>query len=352
MLLAAAVLLGTFFLVSGYDHWQQSLAQQWFRRGQNDFARRDASAVADFRTALFYAPGDEQVRYRLAQSLEAEHRTAEAKSYFLALWRADPENAVYNLALAQMAVAADNVSDAVRYFHGAIYGIWPDSGRENSLGARFALVRFLLSVKANSQAQAELVGLAAELPADRSLILEAGQLAMDAGANDQALGFYRRALSLSVNDAQAAAGAGFAAFQLSRYGTAARWLRVAMRHHDLEPRVTEALREVDAALNLDPYEPHISYAAREQRAGALLTAAAARLTQCAQPNTPTPLAETYQRLKRSDNPRGFRLDPGLTDEITDFAQRVESQSFPGCAPPNQTDHALALVSAKRGDLAQ
>jgi hypothetical protein len=55
----------------------------------------------------------------------------------------DPNNGVANLGLARIAAARGKTSDAITYYHRAIYGSWPAGGENNRLEARFELAEYL-----------------------------------------------------------------------------------------------------------------------------------------------------------------------------------------------------------------
>ena len=82
-------------------------------------------AVEDFETALVYAKqDDDEYRVRLAESLLAAGRPNEARSRLLSLLEDHPTDAMVNLELARIAAGKGELQDAIRYYRGAIDGIW------------------------------------------------------------------------------------------------------------------------------------------------------------------------------------------------------------------------------------
>ena len=160
---------------------EKGFAQEWYTRGEQDLrAGRAEAALADFRTALSYSHDNAQYQLRLAQALMAaghsrEART-EARTYLLNLLEREPGNATVNLELARLAARDHAVPDALRFYHGAIYGEWNDDPVARRRAARLELVEFLLDAGQKDSARAELIALAADLPADPALQTKVGTL--------------------------------------------------------------------------------------------------------------------------------------------------------------------------------
>jgi thioredoxin-like negative regulator of GroEL len=73
----------------------------------------------------------------------------------LALWQRAPQDAAVNLALARVAARRGSVEDATRYYHNAMYGVWPSEPDANRNRARVELIKFLLEKNARAQADSE-----------------------------------------------------------------------------------------------------------------------------------------------------------------------------------------------------
>lgn len=123
-LAALAVLFTITGIAANLNHSKkQALGQQWFAEGERALQGGQAGqALMDFRTALAYSPDTSIYRLRLAQALVAAHRSEEARSHLLTLWRDE--------------------LDALRYFHNAIYGVWPTDPVMQRIQTRFKLIVF------------------------------------------------------------------------------------------------------------------------------------------------------------------------------------------------------------------
>ena len=69
-------------------------------------------------------------------------------------------------------------SEAVRYYNNAIYGVWEGEAKqqERRRDAEFELYRFLMDQGQRPQGEAELMAIAAALPADPALHIQVGKL--------------------------------------------------------------------------------------------------------------------------------------------------------------------------------
>jgi predicted Zn-dependent protease len=196
ILLLCILALIPFFAVAGfatrsYHAKKARLAREWYARGEANLqAAKAGPAIQDFRTALVYAPETTLYRLRLAQALLAAERYEEGRAYLLSLWEKEPGDGVVNLELARLAVRRNNVTEAIRYFHNAVYGVWESEPPARRRAARFELCEFLVRAGAKEEAQSELVALAADLPPDTASHLRVARLFSDVEDYDRATIIY------------------------------------------------------------------------------------------------------------------------------------------------------------------
>jgi len=223
VMLALLAVLGVIFFLAvaglsrAYHAQREALGNRWFSRGVVDLnARRYDSAMTEFRSALLYSRDNYDYQLNLAEALIGLGRTAEAYSYLVNLWEEEPENGVVNLELARMAAQRGQTEQAQRYYHNAIYAVWPSDQEEKRRETRLELIEYLLSINATAQAQAESIALQENLgePAQQRRV---GDLFLRAQDYEHALAAYRLSLKYERRNAAALAGAGWAAFQLGRY---------------------------------------------------------------------------------------------------------------------------------------
>ena len=155
--LLSALAVVSFLAVSGlsriYHAQQRSLGNRWFTRGLADLkGRRFELAVNEFRSALLYSRDNYNYQLDLAEALIGLKRTNEAYAYLINLWEREPENGLVNLELARIAVQKGDTERALRYYHNAIYSIWPGDQEEQRRNARLELIEYLLAINAKTPA--------------------------------------------------------------------------------------------------------------------------------------------------------------------------------------------------------
>lgn len=283
LLIAAIFCTATIFAVRFYQAKQLQFGQMYFGRGQAALtAGQPHAAIQDFRDALYYSHDDPNYRLRLAEALVAADRISEAQSYLLTLWQDEPSNSTVNLQLARLAVKQGNTQSALRYYHGAIYGLWPDGeAAPRRLQTRLELIHYLLGLHDTTQADGELVALTSELPRSAAAHAQIGRLFLQTGDQERALQEFQQALRLDPHEPSATLGAGQAAFELSQYRSAERYLDRALRLSPRSPQVQQLLTTTRLILSLDPYQRGLNSRQRARRIAQSFNYAQQRLRQCA-----------------------------------------------------------------------
>lgn len=360
ILIALSLLAVVFFtavsaLSAKFHRQQESLGQKWFGRALRD---RDAGrldrAISEFQAAELYSRDNFHYQLNLAQTLAALGRTDEAYSYLLNLRERQPDDGTTNLELARVLAKKGDTPQAIRYYHNALYAVWPDQPEEHRRAVRFELVGLLLADNADTQAQSELIAMAANLPADADLHIRVADLFLRAQDPDHALTQFRDALKADRRNADALAGAGRAAYDLGRYPLSKRYLQAAIAENSKDSASAELLRTVSMVLGMDPYRRPIS---ASQKARAVMDAFATsgdRLKAChpapapaataASDTGPASLDAQWKALKPRINPPGLRRDSELADKAMDLVFAIEQQTSTACGAPTGKDLALLLVS--------
>jgi tetratricopeptide (TPR) repeat protein len=348
-----------FVAVSGlsriYHAQQESLGNRWFARGVAHLnQRRFQPAVNEFRTALLYSRDNYSYQLDLAEALIGLKRTREAYSYLINLWERQPENGLVNLELARIAAQNRETDQALRYYHNAIYAIWPGNPEQQRRDTRLELVGFLLSINAKAQAQAELIALPANLADDSSQEAQLGDLFLLAQDYEHALAEYRLSLKSNHHGPTALAGAGQAAFELGRYSLAQRYLQAAVSADPGDAQSAVRLKTTELVLQMDPFRRQISTAQRNRIVIEAFAAAGARLKSCfsaggstgpaSSPASEASLAGNWAKMKPQISKRGLQRDPDLVEPAMDLVFEIERQTSGACGPPAGTDMALLLIS--------
>ncbi len=368
-LLAVTVsaLAGVNALVRRFDSWQNTLARRMNQRGQIALqAGQPALAINFFRSALAFNRDYSEALLNLAESLIAENRLDEAETYLRTLWERKPEDGTINLELARLAARRHKVTDALRYYHNAVYGIWTNDPVQNRIAARFEVINFLLQQNAVTQAESELIAMESGLPPDSQLHTKVAQFFLSIGDNRSAENEFLQALKLDRNNATAAAGAGRAAFNLGHYRTAILYLDAALAKAPQDQPTQDMLDTARLVLENDPFLRNLSALERDERIlksygvatnrlDACLTAKGANATpppsgaEAAPPaNSALQNLVTRGRQLRSQMHRATLMrNPELPAAAISFVFDVEEQSMQLCGEPSGIDQALLLIGRNR-----
>jgi predicted Zn-dependent protease len=349
LLVAGFILTG--FIVRGHKARQQQLAQRWFSRGDRDLSRgASREAVDDFQTALAYAPENDAFRLKLALALMQAGREDEARVHLVSLWEARPGDSNVNLQLARVMARLGRSEEAVRYYHGAIYGVWDADPLAKRQAARFELAKYLLSTRRTNAAESELIALAAESPINPQSEVQLGDMLMEAGDPTRALSAYLHARK-GPHDATANLGAARASFALHRFREAREFARDAYRS---DPRLEEASmleQQADSILKADPQLDRLSPRDRAERAYKNYSAAAARLSGCSAAARDPILQQLlngqqtqFKRLSAS----ALLRDPDLLQQAIQWTYEVEKATEGVCGAPSGLDAALLILAHFQG----
>ena len=353
MLALFSVLAVVFFSTVGglsrvYYAQRQALGNRWFTRGVADLnANRFDAAVTEFRAALLYSRDDYSYQLNLAEALIGMRHTGEASTYLLNLWDREPEDGLVNLELARIATQQAQTDQAVRYYHNAVYAVWPADQEEKRRDARLELIELLLHNRAVAQAQAELIALAANIGDNPAQQQRLGDLFLRAEDYEHALAAYRIALKSDRHNPAVMSGAGYAAFQLGRYPQAQRYLQAAVASDPRDTQSAERLMITEMVLQMDPYRRQTSVAERNRTVVAAFEAAGQRLKACPVPNAPgsgPSMSENWTTLKPKITALELRRNPDLVDSAMDLVFRIERQTSLVCGTPTGTDLALLLIA--------
>ena len=347
---------------------EKGIARHAYESGLSEVkAGRPERALDDFRASLVYGVDNPEYQLNLARALRETGRLDESEAYLVHLWNAAPQDSTINLALARLAARRGSIEDAIRYYHNAIYGVWPSDPDQNRRKARFELIDSLLQQKAWPQAQAELLSLAQVMPPDSAQRVKVAEMFAEARAYADALAQYESVLKSDGKNAADLAGAGEAAFQLGRYRTAVRYLEESAKANPDDARALQLLHTASSVLETDPFLRRISDMERNRRITKAFTNAGDRLRSCAEskgvalntdahakgePGLPlsSDLPSLWARWQAA-RPDLLRINTpsnaDLPDTLMDLVFAIERQTAMVCGEPEGVDLALLLISRNR-----
>lgn len=351
LLLLVAGFALTGIVVRGHKARQQQLAQRWFSRGDRDLSRGAPSqAVDDFQTALAYAPQNDAFRLKLALALMQSGEEDEARVHLINLWEARPGDANINLQLARVMARLGHSQDAIRYYQGAIYGVWDSDPLEKREQSRFELARYLLASRQTNAAESELIALASESPSSPANELRLGDLFMETGDSSRALSAYLHARS-GPQSARANLSAAEASFSLHRFREAREYARDALRADPALEDASVLEKQVEEILKADPQAQGLNARQQAERTYSAYKSAYERLQDC----TDATEDSSLQELKSAQEAQFKRLnttalmrDPDLRANAVQWVYDVEKAAEGSCGAPSGLDATLLMLARFQG----
>jgi Flp pilus assembly protein TadD len=324
-------------------------AEAWFERGEQLLAAgRMDEAIESLRRASVRNRFDRRYALGLAHALAQKGDSDAARAALLTLREASPEDAEINLELARLAARRQDVTDATRFYHNALYAAWPAGSESARRQVRLELVEFLLQHGQTARGVAELLAMTGDLPDDAGTHVRVAQLFARAGDARRALDHFERALRLAPTDDAALVGAGASAFALADFARARRYLRQA---HALGSEASRMRDVAEFVLSNDPVARGIGAPERRRRLRTSLDYLQDRLTGCSSGlATPaagpvSPMLEEVDALRRQLQQRA-PVDQDLIEAGVGLFDRIERHLAVACAPMTARDEALASIARR------
>lgn len=348
---AIAFFFAVLALSKVFESSQTARADQYFQQGNLDLRNhRPDLAVNDFHAALTYSRDSYATQLSLAQALLALNRTEEALQYLVNLWQRQPENGMVNFELARIYANKGDATQALRYYHNAIYAIWNQDQDPVRRSARLELIHFLLARQLHGQAESELIALQNNLPNNPELTTQVGKLFLQVPDYERALFLFVRSLKVKHDDPGALAGAGQAAFELGRYRIAEHYLKAAVAADSSDAASAQLLQTARLVIQMDPYNMRLSGSQRAADVKDAVQTATSRLGACtgnlsAAASTSTQLHSLNSRLSQlQPKLRKSAIDSDTVDDAMNLVFDIEQQTKASCGPPTGKDLALLLIA--------
>lgn len=327
----------------------RSHAERLYREGlEMERQQHPADAADRFREAAYTVRGNSGYQLAFARALAASRKAGQAQAVLEDLLDREPLDGPANLAMARVLLGQARTTEAISYFHRAIYGQWPGNVLERRAEVRFELLDVLSRQNANQDMLAELLPLENEASADVVTQRRIAKLFLAAGSPQRAAGVFRRILRSDPRDAEALAGLGEADFARADYRQAQANFRAALRLTSQNEQARARLSLIEEILALDPLRRGLSPAETTLRSGKLLDLVAASLRECAG-DSPSPLVR--EGLERATGLRTRRPKAGAAEAVSplDLAEDLWKLRLKECpAPAGKSEEALGLVLSRVG----
>ncbi|MGD0304077.1 MAG: hypothetical protein ABSC71_04530 [Candidatus Acidiferrales bacterium] len=355
----------TAFLNRMYHKTIHGLSDDWAAEADGSVKAGNLdAAISQYRNALAYSPNNNTYQFRLAEALAATGTNDnEAQNYLLALWAESPGSGPVNLELARVAAhKPTGFAEALRYYHSAIDGEWPDSPVSRRWDVRRELCEYLLKTGHIEQARVETMSLADNTSTDDvAHQIVVGNLLLRAQDWNRALGVFRPLTSMEHPNPDAIAGAGTAAFNLGMYAAARDSFAKLPADRRNQPDIAAMQAVSREVISADPYISGLSARERAARAENAVQLATARAQTCiasnpkSTPNGPAARAVTqlqqnaaqFDRMQKDWNEHNLASFPDRLDDAMTLAFSTEAAAATACGEPQDKDRILWLLGRTR-----
>jgi tetratricopeptide (TPR) repeat protein len=355
-----ALFLFTAFVSRMYHKKIHVLADDYFSFGEERFQAGDVqAALTDYQNALVYSPNNTKFQFHLAEALAASGKYDQARPYLLALLSEAPGSGQVNLQLARIAAHNNAMSDAERYYQGAIYGEWPGDPPLTRWDIRRELCDYLIGKKAIGQATPAVLDLAENTPdGDTAKQKIVGQLLLATDQWSRAQTLYRSLLAADRFDEEALAGEGRASFELGEFAVALENFNRLSPERRSQPDVAHDLEMAHRVLAMDPFLSGLAPQVRARRAENALALATTRAQSCAR-DSGVSLAETpprtelqiayfgTEKMSPDWGVRDLQKFPDRLESAMQTAFEIENAAAKTCGEPAGEDRALWLLGRSR-----
>ena len=325
-----------------------SEAARFFAEGRALMKRgSNAEAIERLRDAELIDRANRGYQRTLAEAQLAAGKTADAESTLADLLESDSTDAAANLLMGRVLVKEDRFTDAVSYFHRAIYGRWKEDAAGNRLRTRFELIDLLAAHGSKEDLLAELLEVQDQAPQDPKTRMRMGKLFMVAGSPARAAAVFQRITHDNPSDADAHRELGEAEFAQGDYRDAEREFSAAMRLAPDDGAIRQRVQACDEILMLDPTIRGLSAAERFRRSRHLVELTKDETSHCAGANPSTNLQASLDKAGAALKTRTSAAGEGEGSESDlDLAARLWQTRKKECKSPPDQNSPLALVMAR------
>ena len=302
-------------------------------------------AIDSLREAHGLARDNTEYSLALVSALTTAGKTAEAEPLLNEVLQRRPNDGPANLAAARLRRRTADLSDALAYYHRAIYGNWGEDADPKRRAVRMELVHLLVEKNRRQELLAELITLEAEGVSDSAFQKHLAQLFIAADSPARAADIYRALTERDPKDLEADEGLGRAELQLGQYRAAHAAYERAFLHDPNNAAVREHLEVLNTVTGLDPTIRQLTSAEKYRRSLRILSMTRDALAQCGRKS-----GSADDLLKAADADLSGNALPHVTNEaaesILSLAENLwrEEQK---CAPASAEDaNPLALLMRK------
>ncbi len=347
LLAIAGLWIADTFLARVDEADSRTQAERLYRQGRALMQQGDNNqAIERMEDAIAIERDNRGYLQSLAEAQFAAGKLDDAQSTLTDLLASDSTAGAASLLMARIAGEEGRFTEAVSYFHRAIYGHWNDHEMENRRRARFELIDFLAKHNSKEELLAELLPVQDYAPKDLKTRIRLGRLFLTAGSPARASDEFHAVLHDDPSYAAAHEGMGEADFARGDYRAAQHDFQSALRLAPNDQTSQQHLDLCNELLQLDPTLRGLDSAERYQRSVKLLDLTLAEVNKCTANQAP----EVQDLLDKASAALDANVSHARENEAAEANLDLVAQLWQirkkecKAAPP--ADSPLALVLAR------
>jgi predicted Zn-dependent protease len=308
-------------------------------------------AIEPLRKAHIWERGNTLYELDLVDALITANKADEAEPLMNEILLREPDDGRANLSAARLMLQKGNTTDAVSYYHRAIYGDWGENTASHRVSARMELVHLLVAEHRDKELLAELLSLQEEAQTNMPIQKALGHLFLVAGSPSSAAAAYQAMIAHDPNDAGAHAGLGEADLEQGQYRDAHSAFLAALSYKPQDASIQRRLDLSNALTELDPTPRRLASMEKYRRCIHVLQLAYDDLNACLSKHPAAPPTEAAQLLSAghgalTSKPPSHATNE-LAEEVLGIAEKTWQARVAACgAAVSSKEEPLRLIIEK------
>jgi predicted Zn-dependent protease len=356
VLIIAFVIAALSFIDSALEKTEQMDLQSQARQAHLEGDRlvkqgKPNQAIEPLRKAHIWERGSTLYELDLVDALIAANKADEAEPLMNEILLREPDDGRANLSAARLMLQKGNTTDAVSYYHRAIYGDWGENAASRRVSARMELVRLLVAEHKDKELLAELLPLQEEAQTNMPIQKALGHLFLVAGSPSRAAAVYQAMIAHDPKDPGAHAGLGEAELQQGEYRDAHSAFLAALRYKPQDASIQRRLDLSNTLTELDPTPRRLASMEKYHRSIHILQLAYDDLNACLSKHPAAPATEAAQLLSAAHGALTSKPPANATNELAEevlgIAEKIWRARVAACGPAASSEaEPLRLIIEK------
>jgi tetratricopeptide (TPR) repeat protein len=279
----------------------------------------------------------------------AAGKLEDAESNLRDLLQSDPVDGLASLLLAHVLEREARYTEAISYFHRAIYGHWTQDPDGHRLSTRFELIDVLARRKSREELLAQLLAVADEAPGDLETRTRIGHLFLAAGSPSKAGDVFGAVLRDRPHDPDALAGLGETEFANGNYRSAQKDFSAALQLNPNDRNVRQRLDVSNEVIMLDPTIRGLTPEERFPRSRELLNQMIEESNACLSSTARPAMKQLLDNAqKKFDERVRLSRQDEASETYLDLAEQLWQASKEACKTATNEHSPVAPVLARLG----